>query len=99
MGTPVGIGINNGRTIPDSAFWASSSMPGSRGAFNGRLEESKGSFCTPRISSKKSLFDQKLNIPGHGVIIYKLRAFAIDGSTEIRIIYVCKNIFVLHAKK
>ncbi|KAK3105727.1 hypothetical protein FSP39_004342 [Pinctada imbricata] len=42
-GAAIGLGVNNGRLIPDGAFWASSSQ-NSRNPARGRLDEASGSW-------------------------------------------------------
>lgn len=44
VGSPVGIGVNSGSTIPDASFEASTEMSSVRSAKRGRLMEASGKY-------------------------------------------------------
>ncbi|KAJ8307535.1 hypothetical protein KUTeg_015619 [Tegillarca granosa] len=78
LGSPVGIGVNSGSTIPDGNFEASSEMSSVRSAHRGRLMEPSGAW-TAKIQNS----DQYLGIDlGRTFMITRFATQGRQGSDE-----------------
>ncbi|XP_062588516.1 neurexin-4-like [Saccostrea cucullata] len=76
-GTPVGLGVNNGRRVPDSAFTASSSHT-NRDPAKGRLDEQAGAW-TAKVQDASQWLAVDL---GREYVITKLQTQGRQGSGE-----------------